>query len=271
MIQDINPHKYNITYQNYKAGKEDFICFINEREILIKLVDNKIHLPKLKDFDEELNTIYLISIDDKRFFLSLDDPKGLNDYQYINMKDLMLLEEKWMAYACLVAISISDWYLNNIYCSKCGNKNVLDEKERMLKCPSCHKQVYPRINPCVIVGIIDKDEIVLTRSINHEYVNSGLVSGFCEYGETLEETIIREVKEEVGLNVKNIRYYKSQPWPRTDALLMGFYCELDGNKTIVRQESELSEAIWVNKKDITERKNLNSLTAEMINNFKFNM
>ena len=270
MIQEIDPHKFNISYTNAKADKDDFICFINDREILIKLIDNQIRLPQIKDFDENIEIIYLFSIDDKKFFLSLNQIQ-LNDYQYINMKDLMLLEPKWLAYGSLVACSLADWYFNNKYCSKCGTLNILDDKERMIKCPNCFKLVYPRINPSVIVGIIDKDEIVLTRAINHEYVNSGLVSGFCEFGESLEETIRREVKEEVGLNIKNIRYYKSQPWPRSDSLLMGFYCDLDGDKKIIRQESELSEAIWVKKDDITERKNLNSLTAEMINNFKFNM
>jgi NAD+ diphosphatase len=95
-----------------------------------------------------------------------------------------------------------------------------------------------------------------------------LVAGFAEIGETIEETVRREVFEETGLRVKDLRFYKSQPWPLSDSLLMGFWCRLDGPDTITMDVSELAVAEWVRRSEIPERDGRVSLTGEMINYFK---
>ena len=95
-----------------------------------------------------------------------------------------------------------------------------------------------------------------------------LIAGFTEIGETLEETVAREVMEEAGIKVKNIKYYKSQPWGMAQDILMGFYCEVDGDDTIHMDKNELRYAEWVNREDVELQPNNLSLTNEMMQVFK---
>ena len=134
-------------------------------------------------------------------------------------------------------------------------------------CPSCGNVVYPRINPAVIVGVIKGDKLLITR-YRSGYAHNALVAGFTEIGETLEETVAREVMEETGVKVKNIRYYKSQPWGMAQDILVGFFCEADGDGEIHMDENELKYAEWVNREDIVLQPNNLSLTNEMMKVFK---
>ena len=134
-------------------------------------------------------------------------------------------------------------------------------------CPKCGNKIYPRINPAVIVGVTNGDRIVLTK-YNVGYAYNALIAGFTEIGETMEETVQREVMEEVGLKVKNIRYYKSQPWGIAADILMGFFCEVDGDNTIHRDDNELKYAEWVKREDIELQPDSLSLTNEMMMMFK---
>ena len=138
--------------------------------------------------------------------------------------------------------------------------------ERHLVCSRCHRIIYPQIAPAVIVGVIDGDRILMTR-----YARRGsglaLIAGFTEIGETVEETVRREVMEEVGVRVKDITFYKSQPWAFSGTLLMGFYAQLDGDDTLTVDTRELSEAFWVKRDAIDVANQDLSLTNEMICQF----
>ena len=98
-----------------------------------------------------------------------------------------------------------------------------------------------------------------------------MIAGFVEIGETLEDTVHREVMEEVGLRVKNLSYYKNQPWAFTDAMLVGFYCELDGEADVTLDRNELCEGVWLRRDEIVPRENDISLTAEMMERFRLGM
>lgn len=97
-------------------------------------------------------------------------------------------------------------------------------------CPQCKNTVYPKICPAVIAAVHDGDRLLLTRYRGRPFKKYALIAGFNEIGESIEDTVHREVMEEAGLRVKNLRFYKSQPWVFTDTLLMGFVCELDGSE-----------------------------------------
>ena len=143
-----------------------------------------------------------------------------------------------------------------------------DKKERMLYCENCHNMEFPKICPAVIIGVTNGDKILMSKYAGRAYKKYALLAGFTEIGETVEQTVAREVMEEVGLKVKNIRYYKSQPWAFSDTLLMGFYCDLDGDDTIILDQNELALAEWFSREDIPEVTSMESLTNEMIIRFK---
>ena len=135
-------------------------------------------------------------------------------------------------------------------------------------CPACGNTVYPKICPAVIVAIHDGDRLVLTKYKDRPVKHYALVAGFNEIGESIEETVHREVLEETGLRVRNLRFYKSQPWVFTDTLLFGFFAELDGSDKITVQEDELSEAGWFHRSEIPEDRTHLSLTGEMMEQFR---
>ena len=110
----------------------------------------------------------------------------------------------------------------------------------------------------------------MSKYAGRTYTNYALIAGFTEIGESAEQTVAREVMEEVGLKVKNIRYYKSQPWAFSGSLLMGFFCELEGSDEIRLDTSELAEAGWFARNEITLEDDHISLTREMIMAFKNN-
>ena len=145
---------------------------------------------------------------------------------------------------------------------------MLDEHLRMMKCPSCGNMVFPKIAPAVIVGVTNGDKILMTKYAGREYKKYALIAGFTEIGETAEQTVEREVMEEVGLHVKNIRYYKSQPWGYDSNLLLGYFCELAEEHKIELDETELSLAEWIDYKDVPDDPEGLSLTREMMQTFR---
>ena len=108
----------------------------------------------------------------------------------------------------------------------------------------------------------------MSKYANRDFKKYALIAGFVEIGETVEETVRREVMEEVGLKVKNLRYYKSQPWSFTDTILMGFFAELDGEEEITLDREELAMAEWFEREEIPVKEQSVSLTNEMILKFK---
>ena len=275
MIQDIYPSKLNNAYKNVSPGSGDFLfVFDREGKILHSEKDGVMTLMTFADACEKcgadsdaLKTIYLFSVDEERFFLTfgtLDAPEG---YTYHSVRDLRDMYTGKEVYAAFTAYHLWKWYEDNRFCGKCGAGLEVGEKERSLVCPGCGNTVYPRINPAVIVGVIKGDRILITK-YRRGYGHSALVAGFTEIGETLEETVAREVMEETGVRVKNIRYYKSQPWGMAQDILVGFYCEADGECEIRMDEGELKFAEWVRREDIELQPNNHSLTNEMMRRFK---
>ena len=123
--------------------------------------------------------------------------------------------------------------------------------------------------PSVIVAITDVTACCSRSTHFHSsHRQYALVAGYTEVGETLEQTVHREVMEEVGLKVKNLRYYKSQPWSFSGSLLAGFYCDVDGDPSITLDREELSVAEWFDRDSLPETPNLISLTGEMIECFR---
>lgn len=184
--------------------------------------------------------------------------------RYINHQ----MQPREEAFAGMNAHHLYTWYESNRFCGRCGSVLVHDKKERMLRCPECHNMVFPKIAPAVLAAVQHKGRLLLTKYA-HGDGNYALVAGFVEIGETAEQCVVREVMEETGLRVKNIKYYDSQPWGFAGNLMIAYTAELDGDDDTIRVDhSELAVAEWVAPEDIPEISDYNSLTREMIRRFR---
>jgi len=143
----------------------------------------------------------------------------------------------------LRALHVVEWARTHRFCGRCGTPNEEAAGELARKCPGCGLTTFPRISPAVIVLVRRGDQVLLGRG---HHLPPGLFStlaGFVEPGETLEETVRREIREEVGIEVDAVRYFGSQPWPFPDSLMVGFTAEHAGGELRV-DGSELAEAGW---------------------------
>ena len=135
-------------------------------------------------------------------------------------------------------------------------------------CPACGSLYYPVIAPAVIIGVTKGDRLLVSRYANRPYKALALIAGYTEIGETVEDTVRREVFEEVGIHVKNLRYYRSQPWGIDHDVLMGFYCEADGDEELKVEHGELAEAWFASRDELTDLPDRASLTIDMITRFR---
>jgi NAD+ diphosphatase len=274
MIQDIEPRIFNNSYGHRKAEPQDLFLSYEGDAVLVREDKDKLWYPSFSDFSAEYpnladSTQFLFSIDDINYFLVKEEGLDTADgWAYAATGRFRSEPKYWRSFAGAVGWQLNRWYENHRFCSKCGKPMKHSEKERMLYCETCGFQAYPTISPCVIVGVYDGDRLLMTKYSGREYTNYALIAGFVEIGESLEQTVRREVKEEVGIEVKNIKYYKSQPWPFSDTILAGFYAELDGDGAITLDEEELSLGVWVKREDIPPAERNISLTAEMMEAFR---
>lgn len=275
MIQDIEPHCFRNEYCPQKPERNSYLLCFSKREVLVGRNErDELVFPTFKDmeiYDDGIyeDAIYLFSIDKDRYYLgcNISCPK-LSRFAMENLETFRVALPKHLAYAGITGAQLYRWYENHRFCGRCGNPMSLGEKERMLFCSECGNIEYPKIMPAVIVGIVNENCLLLSQYANRDHKRYALIAGFSEIGETIEQTIQREVMEEVGLRVKNIRYYKSQPWSFSDSLLMGFYADLDGSEEITLDHKELAMAQWFDRSEIPVSEITGSLTNEMILSFK---
>lgn len=273
MIQDIEPRIYHNEYRDIEPDVKDFILVFQGNMALVRFCDGRLRYPSLSEMNGlSCNYHYLFSIDDYRYFLACpkdsQESVQISGYHYENISIFRTVPSKHTAFAGITAHHLFNWYQANRFCGRCGHEMISDHRERMLACPACRQVVYPRISPAVIVGVINGDRLLMSKYTGRSYNNYALIAGFTEIGESAEQTVMREVMEEVGLHVKNIRYYKSQPWAFSGSLLMGFFCDLAGSDEIRLDTSELAEAGWYSRDEISLEDDDISLTREMIMKFK---
>lgn len=273
MFHDIAPRQLDITYENRAAAESDFVICVRDGKVMTE-EGEELMLPTVGSLGLTNDKLrFLFAIDEAAFFMpqaNMQESRMKTAVKYETPRELRYRKPMWLAYAATLGYRIQEFYRLNAHCGRCGAANIHSDRERAMVCPSCGNTVYPQIAPSVIVLIRNGEETVLTKyqASHSSYRRYALVAGYVESGETPEEAVKREVFEEVGLRVKNISYYKSQPWPISGALLLGFVCDLDGDSTIVRQEDELAVAEWVKREDVPNRAEDVSLTSEMMEMFR---
>lgn len=285
MLQDIGKGRFDNHYSEKLPQPGDSLLIFDARSLLCDVdADGCVSLPHFGDAgapqkrlvpsEQSLGGeyLYLFRIGQDDYFLYVpqrgDEPvTEYAPYRYVERGDLRWPQPPEIRYAIQVAYQLSAWYDHNRFCGRCGHPTRPDHEERMLACDACGNMIYPKISPGIIVGIIDGDNLLVTRYNGGAPNAWALVAGFTEIGETSAETVEREVMEEVGLRVKNITYHACQPWPRSSSLLTGFFAELDGSADISVDRSELAEARWMRFDEVPREPCAYSMTREMMTFF----
>lgn len=282
MLQDLSFGKLYNEFKITQPSAEDIVICIQDSSVLIKRnPDDSLELPRYSEVSlwAESGTWqhwkneqyrYIFQLQDVNYFLWMGEAGTCQapGYGYESTRQLRQLISKEVCFAVMTAWHLFVWYRNNRFCGRCGMSTVHDSKERMMRCPDCGNMIFPRISPAVIIAVTDGDRLLLSKYAGRSLTRYALIAGYTEIGETLEQTVQRETMEEVGLRVKNIRYYKSQPWGVDGNVLMGFYCDLDGSDAIRLDRSELALAEWHHRSSLPAHDDGISLTREMIRVFE---
>jgi NAD+ diphosphatase len=172
--------------------------------------------------------------------LDFEPPDGM---EFVNLRPLHphVGETRWTVAGR--AVQIIDWARNHRYCGRCGTENTFSQSDRSLQCDHCGLRHYPRLSPAVIVLVQRGDEVLLGRSTRFPNAFYSVLAGFVEPGESLEQTVSREIYEESGIRVKDITYFGSQPWPFPNSLMIGFTAQYASGE-IRLLDDEILDAGW---------------------------
>jgi NTP pyrophosphohydrolases containing a Zn-finger, probably nucleic-acid-binding len=276
MFQDIGKHIYDNHFIPRPPQPEDILFICSGQRFLFRESGGQMELPQFGDavkmwsvdFDR---LTYLFTIDDIAIFMLDQDADERSGYTYHGFMEIRGHQPGWLTFAAATASHLAHWYQFNRFCGKCGAEFEPSDIERALVCAKCGNTIYPSISPVVITAVTNGEKILLTQyNPEHSpYKNYALIAGFAEIGEALEDTVRREVMEEVGLSVTNIHYYKSQPWPYSFSLLSGFFADVKGGSEITLEEDELSKAVWFTRENIPQGPDgRSSLTWDMVEAFR---
>ncbi|EGG93466.1 NADH pyrophosphatase [gamma proteobacterium IMCC1989] len=192
--------------------------------------------------------------------------KDIDGYEWINLRSQLGRAPDMQYQLASRAIQLVTWMKQHQYCGQCGANTHYHEIESALHCQPCGIYYYPRISPCMMCMITKGDYCLLAQHQKHAGGFYSTLAGFVEAGESIEQTLHREVMEEVGLTVKNLSYFSSQPWPFPHQLMVGYFAEYDAGDIIVDGE-EIIDAQWFHYSDLPQVPPSESLSGMMIEAF----
>ncbi|WP_244506083.1 NAD(+) diphosphatase [Microbulbifer marinus] len=186
--------------------------------------------------------------------------------EWRNLRSLLLCTDEQLFALAGRAMQVVNWDSEHRFCGRCGSRTEYHPSDRARVCPACHFTVYPRISPCVIMLITRGDECLLARHTHHRHAMYTALAGFIEPGENAEQALMREVREEVGLEVGEVHYIGSQSWPFPGQLMLGFLAEWAAGDLQPDRE-EISEAAWFHYDALPEIPPPQTLSGQLIRKF----
>jgi NAD+ diphosphatase len=214
-------------------------------------------------FEEEIG-----ALDGRRCFAAEVDGEEPKDTSFQDLRSLFgVLDERFFVMAGR-AMQVINWNVMHRFCGRCGTATDrgLETEQFSRVCPKCGALYFPRLNPAAIVLVYRAEEVLLARAPQFPKGMYSTIAGFVEPGETIEQTVAREVREEVGIEVKNINYFGSQPWPFPNSLMIGFTAEYaDGE--LAPDPDEIEDAGWYSADDLPHLPPKISIARAMIDDF----
>lgn len=255
-----------------KKVEESYWFVFRKGKMLVNVKGERSSLPLVRDIRdigiEPVRDIYLGSLGRVNCYAAeaedeTDPPLGMEFHGLWGLYGTM---EEDLFRVVFKAIHTIEWDRTDQFCSRCGTKNEAKDDERAKQCPRCGLVSFPRISPAIIVLVEHDRKALLARSPRFKEGLFSTLAGFVEPGETLEDAVRREVREEVGIDVKNIRYFGSQPWPFPDSLMIGFTAEYAGGDIKV-DHNEVLDAGWFSADDMPEIPGKISISRALIDAF----
>ncbi len=240
--------------------------------LLVRREKDRYFIPNSPDLEglnlKPIRQQFFGSLDDQLCYVAelSDAAKTFDAFTFIDLWTLFGLFEKDVIRAAGMANQLVQWNRNHQYCGKCGNPTEDKADERAKICPQCESISYPRLSPAVIVAVLKDNQILLANSQRFPAKLYSVLAGFVEPGETLEECVKREVREEVGIDVKNICYFGSEPWPFPDSLMVAFTAEYEGGEIRI-DNSEIAAARWFSEYDLPDIPPRISIARQLIDWF----
>lgn len=256
---------------------ESSLWFIlNKEEILLSINTNLISIPtfsEIQSLNPSLNQQHYLGIHCglSCFAASIQNPETTSlplklEFHSVRKSYNMLQNDQSLYLIIAKAKQLLYWDMRTQFCGCCGAKTKASETESAKICSTCKSLFFPPISPAILVLIWRNDEILLGRSSDFLPGIYSTLAGFVEPGETIEQAVVREVREEVGFNIKNLQYYSSQPWPFPSSLMIAFIAEYDGGELQIAH-SELEDARWFSIKQLPQLPNQMSLSRQLIDTF----
>ncbi|MBN1802050.1 MAG: NAD(+) diphosphatase [Candidatus Lokiarchaeota archaeon] len=204
-------------------------------------------------------------LDSKEFMNDLNFEENVR-FSFVDLRELALLVDKNMWQIASIAFELVDWYQKSGYCGRCGSEVFLSSFQYAKKCPSCGYLDYPRVSPSIIVSVKKGDKILLAHNAKFPKDLYSVIAGFVNPGENLEDAVKREVNEEVGIEIKNIKYVASQPWPFPNSLMIGFTADFDSGD-ITPDGREITTARWFKIEELPKIPSKISIARHLIDRF----
>lgn len=251
---------------NHEKDDKSYWFIFNSGKMLVNSENGKI--PLVKDLNElditPLRKIYLGNLMGNPCYAAeaeeIDSPEGM---VFEDLKSIYTILDENIYLLAGRALQIINWDKNHQFCGKCGTPTQTMDNEIAKICPECGFTSFTRLSPAVITAIVKEGKLLMAKHNYGQYRKYGLIAGFVEAGETLEEAVERETMEEVGLKIKNIKYFGSQPWPFPHSIMIAFTAEYESGNINV-DGKEIAHAKWFEVDDLPDMPSRISIARELI-------
>ena len=248
-----------------------WFAFMGDR-LLVHVDSSGVKVPYLRDFSELGLTIFrqqYLGRLNRHHCYSVEVPEGTvapAGMAFEGLRQVYGRLDENLFWIAARGVQIVDWDRSHQFCGRCGAPMEAKATERAKLCPRCGLHHFPRLAPAIIVLVERGRALLLARSRHFAKGMYSVIAGFVEPGETLEEAVVREVREEIGISIKEIRYFGSQPWPFPHSLMIGFTATYEDGE-IVLDDSEIEDARWFTRDNLPPLPGKISIARKLIDGF----